>query len=338
MNIPSFEEIFSLKSLFKSFKEFERGKKFKPDVAEFKSRLVENLMSLNSDIMFGNYKHGGYFHFKVSDPKPRDIHKASVRDRVVHHAIYRALYPYFDSKFIFDSYSCREGKGTHRALKQFEFFGGKESRNFSRTVWVLKCDIRKCFASVDHNILKNILGEHIKCNHTFSVVCNIIDSFSSHIYAIADMGKVGIPLGNLTSQLFINIYLHKFDFWIKREVKISKYIRYADDFTVFSQSKAKLEFLLEQVKEFLEKELRFEIHPDKVFIKTLARGVDFLGWVHFPKYRVLRNKTKVRMRRNIKNNPKTGVITSYLGLLQYGNAYNLSIKVKRALLSISCDL
>src|SRR3989344_5931763 len=141
--IPPFEEIFSFENLFRSFKEFERGKKYKSDVAEFKSRLVENLFSLHSDIVKGNYKHGGYFHFKISDPKPRDIHKASVRDRVLHHAIYRALYPLFDSKLIFDSYSCRIQKGTHKALYRFEEFARSESQNYSNTVWILKCDVRK---------------------------------------------------------------------------------------------------------------------------------------------------------------------------------------------------
>lgn len=314
--IPKFEEIFSFENLFRSFKEFEKGKKQKPDVAEFKSRLVENLFSLHEDIISGKYKHGWYLHFKVNDPKPRDIHKASVRDRVVHHAIYSALYPYFDQKFIFDSYSCRVGKGTHRAVKRFEEYSRKKSKNYTQTVWVLKCDIRKCFASVDHIILKGILTKHLSDKRLFFVVSSIIDSFPK-----------GLPLGNLTSQIFINIYLHELDIYIKRVLKVQKYIRYADDFVIFSQDKKELEFLLSDVDYFLGKNLKFEIHPDKVFIKKLFHGVDFLGWVNFPGFSVLRTKTKKRMFRNLQNNPTEAVVSSYFGLLKHGNTYKLQKEI-----------
>jgi RNA-directed DNA polymerase len=318
--IPPFEEIFSFENLFKSFKEFEKGKKNKPDVAEFKSRLVENLLSLSSDILSGNYRHGGYFHFKINDPKPRDIHKASVRDRVVHHAIYAVLYPYFDQKFIFDSYSCRLGKGTHKAIYRFEEFGKKESQNYSKTVWILKCDIRKCFASVSHDILKKFLADNIKEERLFRVVGNIINSFSQ-----------GLPLGNLTSQLFINIYLNELDLFVKHRIKAGKYIRYADDFVIFSRDKNELESLLPKIENFLKTKLDFDMHPDKVFIRTLFSGVDFLGWVHFPRHRVLRTKTKKRMWRNLSSNPSKPVVFSYLGLLKHGNAYKLREKVRNML-------
>lgn len=318
-NIPSFEEIFSFENLYKSFKEFEKGKKYKPDVAEFKSRLVENLSSIHFDMLSQKYKHNGYFHFKISDPKPRDIHKASVRDRIVHHALYLALYPHFDPKFIFDSYSCRLNKGTHKAIRKFEYITRAESCNYTKTIWVLKCDIRKCFASVDKEVLKSILRRHIICPKTMSVICSVIDSF--------DLFGKGIPLGNLTSQLFINIYLNEFDQWMKREVKVKKYIRYADDFVIISTDKKELEMLLPRMQDFLEKELKFQMHPNKVFIQKIHSGVDFLGWVHFPKHRVLRTKTKKRMFKNILTNPIKSVIFSYLGLLSHGNTYKLQKKV-----------
>lgn len=140
------------------------------------------------------YKPDGYFAFKINDPKPRDIHKASVLDRLVHHAVYRVLYPYFDNQFIYDSYSCRLNKGTHRALDRFQIFGAKISRNNTCTVWVLKGDIRKFFASIDHQVLKNILIKYIKDEDTLWLLAKIIDSFNTP-------GKIakGLPLGNLTS-------------------------------------------------------------------------------------------------------------------------------------------
>ncbi len=133
--------------------EFRRGKRTKLDVLEFKTDLIYHIGRLYRDLVSLTYRHGGYYHFKISDPKPRDIHKASVRDRLLHHAIYRKLYPYFDSKFIADSYSCRMGKGTHKAMNRFRTFAYRVSKNHTRTCWVLKCDIRKFFASIDHQKL-----------------------------------------------------------------------------------------------------------------------------------------------------------------------------------------
>lgn len=133
--------------------EFKRGKSKKPDVQEFYFNLEENLFELHASLRNKTYHHSSYHHFKISDPKPRDIHKACVRDRLLHHAIYRILYPYFDKTFNYDSYSCRLDKGTHRAMNRFRDFARKESRNHTKTVWVLKCDIRKFFANIDHAIL-----------------------------------------------------------------------------------------------------------------------------------------------------------------------------------------
>lgn len=161
-SMPSFEKIVSLEELFRAWRAFSCGKKNKPDVAEYAFRITTNLHSLHEDLTKGTYRHGTYFHFRVNDSKPRDIHKASVRDRIVHHAIYQALYPYFDKRFIHDSYSCRVDKGTHRALRRFEQLAREEGRNHTRTTWVLKCDIRKCFASINHAILKNLLEKHVR--------------------------------------------------------------------------------------------------------------------------------------------------------------------------------
>ncbi len=122
----------------------------------FERYLMQNVLKLHSELATNIYQHGGYEHFKISDPKPRDIHKASVRDRLVHHALYRKLYPFFDRTFIADSYSCRNGKGTHKAMNRFRDFAYKVSKNHTRTVWILKCDIRKFFASIDQRALMEI--------------------------------------------------------------------------------------------------------------------------------------------------------------------------------------
>src|SRR3989338_6011649 len=139
---------------------------------------------------------------------------------------------------------------------------------------------------------------------------------------MADMCR-GLPLGNLTSQLLVNIYMNEFDQFIKQNLKIKYYIRYADDFVVMSRDKEELESLLLKIRIFLKERLRLELHPNKVSISTLASGVDFLGWVHFPHHRVLRTVTKKRMFKNLKNNNKPEVLQSYLGLLSHGNTYKI---------------
>jgi retron-type reverse transcriptase len=310
-----------LENLLLAWTEFFRGKKNKKDVLEFKLRLMDNLFDLHIDLKNRNYAHGTYEAFNVFEPKKRNIHKASVRDRVLHRAVYRILYPFFDHKFIFDSYSCRLGKGTHKALERFKDFGKNASFNHTKTVWVLKGDIKKCFASIDQQILFEILKKNIQDKDVLLLLRTIIKSFSSGVI------YQGLPLGNLTSQLLVNIYLNEFDQFIKHKLKVKYYIRYADDFVFFSQNKEELEKLVSIISDFLQEKLKLIIHPQKIFIKTLASGVDFLGWVHFLYHRVLRTATKNRMFKKLEENQKEETMTSYLGMLEWGNAKKLQKKI-----------
>ena len=375
-----------------AWQEFLRGKRKRQDVAEFSLHLLDNIFALHEELVSKTYRHGGYQAFKINDPKPRDIHKASVRDRLIHHAIYRAIYPYFDRKFIFDSYSCRLGKGTHRAINRFREYGRIVSRNHTRTAWVLKGDIRKFFASIDHEILKNILAKYIGDEDVLWLLGEVVGSFKkvpplSEAIEKAPLRKgensrqriggcinvassckdkfyrswntphpsvflgktdaphgrggvfiaplikgvggfVGLPLGNLTSQLFVNIYMNELDQFIKRKLKIKYYIRYADDFVIFHEDRNYLEKLIPQIAEFLETELKLSLHPDKVFVKTLASGVDFLGWTHFPHQRILRTATKWRMFRRLEREFKPAMMASYLGLLSHGNTHKILVKIR----------
>ncbi|MFA6536736.1 MAG: reverse transcriptase/maturase family protein [Candidatus Paceibacterota bacterium] len=313
-----------MENLFGAWREFVRGRKNKNDVAEFSLNLSKNIFCLHEDLRTKTYRHGPYKHFKIADPKPRNIHKATVRDRLLHHAIYRILYPYFDKKFIHDSYSCRNFKGTHRAINRFRDFGRKVSRNNSRTCWVLKCDVRKFFASIDHEVLLRILAKQICDRDTLGLLERVIESFQteSPIYAMAEIKK-GLPLGNLTSQLWVNIYMNEFDQFVKHKLKVKYYIRYADDFVVLDSDKGKLETMLRYIVLFLRERLKLELHPDKVSIKTLVSGVDFLGWVNFPDHRVLRTATKRRMFKKSVLSDKPETRQSYLGLLGHGNTWKL---------------
>lgn len=284
--------------------------------------LIDNIFTLHTALVEKTYRHGLYKAFKINDPKPRDIHKANVRDRLVHHAIYRVLYPYFDRTFIFDSYSCRLHKGTHRAINRFRVYGWKVSLNNTKTAWILKCDIKKFFASIDHKILKDILSKYIEDTNTLWLLGEIIDSFHTE-------NEIGLPLGNLTSQLLVNIYMNEFDQFMKRVLKVKYYIRYADDFIILHEDRQYLINLLPDISEFLNIRLKLILHPVKVFIKPLNLGIDFLGWVHFAYHRVLRTSTKRRMFNKLKLRHSKAALSSYRGLLKHGNTYQILLKLEK---------
>lgn len=295
------------------------GKRKRKDVALFTCRFMDNILKLNYELETKMYRHGKYYRFKINDPKPRDIHKAEVRDRLVHHALCRALSPFFDRKFINDSYSCRLGKGTHQAMNRFRDFVYIVSKNHTKTCWVLKCDIKKFFANIDHEVLKGILAKHIKNKNVLWLCEVIIDSFGTE-----NKVGVGLPLGNLTSQLFVNVYMNVFDHFVKRELKVLQYVRYADDFVILHENKLYLESLIPRISIFLESELKLSLHPNKVHIQTFSSGVDFLGWVHFPHRRILRNTTKWHMLWRLEQEYVPETLFSYCGLLSHGNAYGLT--------------
>jgi len=320
----SYNDIISIENLLYAWQNFLSGKKSKRDVQGFQLHLMDNILDLFRDLKDKTYKHGGYDSFSICDPKPRNIHKACVGDRLLHHLIYQSLYPFFDKVFISDSYSCRDNKGTHKALKQFKIYSDKVSKNNTKTVWILKCDIKKFFASIDHATTIEILKRYIQDQDLLNLLINIIYSFETN------SGK-GLPLGNLTSQLLANVYMNEFDQFMKHKLKVRYYIRYADDFAILSDDKEYLSSLLLKIKTFVENKLLLKLHPNKISIETFSSGVDFLGWVHFPHRRVLRTVTKKRIFRGIKE--KEGdvpTVQSYLGLLSHGDTK----KIKNNILNI----
>ena len=315
-----YENIISPENLLEAWKEFLRGKRKKRDVQEFQLNLMDNIIEIHRDLENFKYNHGGYKAFRINDPKPRNIHKANVRDRLLHRAIYRVLYPFFGRTFISDSFSCRNEKGTHKALNRFRNFTYKVSKNNTKTCWILKCDIRKFFENINHDILLDILNRYIPNQNIIWLLEKVIRSFSSK-------PNTGLPLGNLTSQLFVNIYMNEFDQFVKHKLKIEHYIRYADDFVILSENRNRLENQIEPIKEFLGNRLKLELHPNKIFIRTLYSGVDFLGWIHFTDHRVLRTTTKRRMFRKLQESETLKTINSYLGLMKWGNTYKLRSRV-----------
>jgi len=314
--VHSYDYIISMENLLAAWQEFIKGKRGRKDVQEFELSLMSNIIILYQELSDFTYQHSGYQAFNISDPKPRNIHKASVRDRLLHHAIYRKLYPFFDKTFVADSFSCRNNKGTHKAINRFRSMAYRVSKNNTRTVWVLKCDIKKFFANIGHAVLKDILADYIPDKDILWLLDKVIDSFET-------VPGNGLPLGNLTSQLFVNIYMNQFDQFVKHRLKQEYYVRYADDFVFLSENKENLVKIIKPIQDFLGKKLQLQIHPDKLSLSTFASGVDYLGCVHFPHHRVLRTKTKRKMSRfvNEENLP------SYLGVLKHTDSYKLRQKV-----------
>lgn len=311
-----------MNNLLEAWSEFVIGKRSRTDVQEFELSLMDHLLDLHQELINKTYKHSKYESFIITDPKRRLIHKASVRDRVLHHALYRMLYPFFDKTFISDSYSCRDNKGVHKAIDRFRTLARKVSRNHTRTCWVLKCDIRHFFGSIDHRILLRILSEHIPDKDILWLLETIIESFETE-----NRHRVGLPLGNLTSQLFSNVFMNRFDQFVKHKLKAASYVRYADDFVFLSNEKSFLQALIPTICSFFLFDLHLTLHPNKIFLKTFASGVDFLGWVHFPDHRVLRTVTKRRLLKRIKEHPTKETVESYVGLLRHGNTNRIECEI-----------
>ncbi|KKW13658.1 MAG: RNA-directed DNA polymerase (Reverse transcriptase) [Parcubacteria group bacterium GW2011_GWA2_50_10b] len=283
-----FSHITSVENLFAAWREFKKGKSKKSDVVEFSLNLENNIFRLREELLSKSWKCGGYQKFIIKDPKPRIIHKATVPDRLLYQAVYRILYPIFDRTFIFDSYSSRNGKGTHAGIKRLNVFLRKLSHNYTRPVYALKCDIKKFFDSIDHGILLELIQEKVSCPETMQLLEKVIDSFHKI------PGK-GLPLGNVTSQIFANVYMNRFDWYVKKELKIKYYVRYCDDFVILSSDIGNLTKLILLLQKFLDKNLKLELHPDKILIRKFHQGIDFLGAVLLPHRIVVRTKTKRRM-------------------------------------------
>lgn len=295
-----FEKIHQPENLFNAFLKARQGKRKKPNVARFEARLEYKIYQLAEELSSQTYQPGEYKTFRIFDPKERMISAAPFRDRVVHHALCNIIEPIFDRTLIFDTYANRKGKGTHAGIRRCQEF----SRKFSH---VLKADIQKYFPSIDHDILKQIIRRKTKCKETLWLIDLIIDNSNrqeersdyfegDNLFSIIERRK-GLPMGNLTSQFFANLYLSPLDHYIKEKLQIKGYVRYVDDFVIFHNDKKVLHKMARQIKRYCHEELRLLLHAKKTVVFPVKNGINFLGQKIFPTHRLLRKNNLQRFKK-----------------------------------------
>lgn len=294
-----YSKIYDIKNLVSAWRKARKHKTKKDYVIEFEKNLRENILLLHEELKSETYQPRPLKTFILRDPKTRKISKSAFRDRIVHHALCNVIEPIFDKAFIHDSCANRKGKGNLFALKRFDEFKRKVSRNGKLNGWFndnqikgycLKADIRHYFQEVSHDVLINIIGRKIKGEKTVSLIEKILKN---------GFDEKGMPLGNLTSQFFANIYLNELDYFVKRKLKARYYIRYVDDFVILHSGKKQLELWKEQINQFLKQELKIELHSEKSKVIPLSRGIDFVGFRNFYYFRLLRKRNIRKMRAKI---------------------------------------
>ena len=276
--------------LCRAYRECRKGKREQEYAVSFERNLEGNILDLKDDLTHDRWKTGPYAQFFVSDPKRRLINAPPFRARIVHRVVSEILIRIWDLMFIYDSYACRLGKGTHVAVDRLQQFMRRYPPGEG---YVLQLDVKSYFASIDHEILITLIKRKIRDRRFMGLIEQIIGSYS-------DSPGAGIPLGNLTSQVFANIYLHELDMFCKHDLKIKQYIRYMDDVALVADDKDQLWRWRDAISEFLADRLRLTLHPDKQVLTPIDCGVDYLDYIVFRDHRLVRSRNVHRVYRNLK--------------------------------------
>lgn len=344
-----YSKIYDFENLYLSYREARKSKRYQNQVLKFSSQLESNLIQIQNELIHKEYTPGEYHQFYVYEPKQRLIMALPFRDRVVQWAIYRQLYPIFDKVFYQYSCACRKGKGTHYAADQLQYWLRKMDRSPGKTYY-LKADIAKYFYRINHKRLIQIIGRKIGCQDTLDLLWTIIKKddgefgiqLGDHHFEKEKIKGIGIPIGNLMSQLFANIYLDWLDKYVKHTLRVRHYIRYMDDFVILGKSKKELHRIRKEIEIFLDEYLELKLN-NKTAVRPITLGIDFMGYVIWPTHRKLRKSTKKKMRKNIKYKKRkyeegeieydelNSTIQSYLGILKHCNSHNLKKKVFRGM-------
>lgn len=300
-----YSRLFSFENLLVAANQAQKGKRFNPAVLQFNARLEKELLYLSKTLQDHSYQPGGYTPFWVFDKgKKRYISRAPYRDRVVHHALINIIKPVFDPTLITDCYANRKGKGTHRCVDHAQAFCAKNR-------YVLQCDISKYFPSIDHQILKQIVRRKISDSEILWLVDTIIDASNEQEepycwYFPGDdlitplVRRRGIPIGNLTSQFFANLYMSGLDHFVKEKLHCRFYLRYVDDFLCFDNEKGRLHEYKKKISIYLEG-LRLVLHPKKSLVFPTRIGIPFLGYKIFPHYSRLSKQNSMGFRKRLQH-------------------------------------
>lgn len=351
-----------LLDLYTAYKDARRHKRWKSYQLNFEFNLEENLINLRDDLLDRKYVIGKSDCFVIHDPKMREVFAARFRDRIVHHLLYNYTHTLYERKFIYDSYSCISGKGTHFGIERLLHHIKCVSNGYSKPCYILKFDIQAYFMSIDRRILLSLCKKHlnkikylksddpaiIKLIENIDFINYLIDTIvlddpSKNCVRIGERAEwnrlppkkslfnsasgCGLPIGNLSSQLFSNIYLNELDQYIKRTLHCKNYGRYVDDGYIVSDNKNKLKYYIPKISHFLSSNLNLNLNLDKTFILNAYHGVSFLGSYLLPFRRYVDNKTLKRMSRKVKEmspkNPRElmSVINSILGVFSHCNSY-----------------
>jgi RNA-directed DNA polymerase len=299
-----YPSVTSFENLYHAFKKAARGKRSQANVAAFEFDLEDNLFRLQEELQARTYRHGAYDSFYIHDPKHRLISAAPFRDRVVHHALCNVIEPIFERSFIDDSYANRKGKGTHAALDRCQAFA-------RRYRYVLQCDLRQFFPSVDHAILRATLAHRIADPEVLWLVDRVLESGVGVLAGEYEMvyfpgddlfaatRNRGLPIGNLTSQFWANCYLNPFDHFVKRTLRCRAYLRYVDDFLLFAHDKGQLWAWKRAVREYLAG-LRLALHERRSTVYPVTNGIPFLGFRVYPNRRRLKRANGVAFARRFR--------------------------------------
>jgi len=314
----------SYDNLLLAFNKAKKRKSKKPYVQKFEKNLKSELCKLQWELLTGIYRPAPLTTFIVRDPKTRKISASHFRDRVVHHAICNIIEPIFESRFIYDTFANRKGKGTLGTLKRFDEFMHKVSHGFA-----LKADIKKYFENIDQKTLLKILKIRIKDESVLDLISIVLQNHKT-----SRTGK-GMPLGNLTSQFFANIYLAELDNFVKHELHAKYYVRYVDDFVILSQDRSQLQAWQEKIDLFLKNELQLTLHPDKTKIIRISDGIPLVGFKVYPHHKIIKKSNRLRFFRRLhayKDGLQTRSITpehvqlgisGWEGYAKMGNTYKL---------------
>jgi retron-type reverse transcriptase len=332
-----FPQIYSFDALHAAYTRARAGKRDRVEVQRFEQDLEGNLIQLQNELIWGQYQIGEYHPFKIHEPKERDVAALPFRDRVVQHALVAVIEPLWERRFIADSYACRPQHGTHRGADRAQAMLRKVKREHGK-VAVFKADIAKYFQSIDHAVLKALLLKRIACKPTLALLGHIIDSTN----VLHPTPGVGLPIGNLTSQLCANIYLHELDEFVKHGLQEKHYARYMDDFIVVHHDKAHLQRVRIKVEAFLQSHLRLRTNKKtQVFPLSILRGraLDFLGYRIWTTHRRIRTSSIRRICRSLRtlkqqyaeggvNLYRVGQsVTSWVAHAMHANALGLRTKL-----------